>query len=229
MRASRVLIVPCVLAAWLAALPAPAETFADLCARTAKDGNVAACEAALAANRQDLDSRRHLARAYLARNDYENTVRVHGEIVALAPHDPASHFDFAAALAAFWRIEEAVEPLAVALRLRPDHGPTLRLAAILYDANRRDADAFAVIRRASELGDPLQMFELSARYRDGRGTPADADAALHWLNRAAEHGHVTAMLRLRDIYRTGSGTVAADSAKAAYWDDRQRREGAAEQ
>lgn len=222
MRACRRLVAAACLFAATAAL---AETPAELCARTAHQGNVEACRAALAADREDLRSRRHLALAYLSRNDYENAIRIHGEIVALAPGDHATHYDFAAALAAFWQFEEALEPLAVALRLKPDDGPTLRLAAILYDASRRHGDAFTVIRRSAEQGDRLQMFELSARYRDGLGTAADPAASFHWLTRAAEHGHVTAMLRLRDIYRTGGDGIARDTAKAAYWDERQRREG----
>lgn len=211
----------------LSASAAPAQTSAELCARTARSGNIDACQAALAADRRDLASRRHLAHAYLARNDYENMARVHGEIVALAPDDHRTHYDFAAALAAFWRIEEAIEPLAIALRLKPDDGPTLRLAAILYDANRRFEDSFVVIKRAAEAGDRLQMFELAARYRDGQGTSADPAASLHWLTRAAESGHVTAMVRLRDLYATGGTGLTADAAKAAYWDERQRREGSA--
>lgn len=209
----------------LTAPPAQAETAAELCARTARLGNIEACTAAVAANRHDLASRRHLALAYLSRNDYENTARVHGEIVALAPDEHTTHFDFAAALATFWRYEEALEPLAVALRLDPDHGPTLRLAAILYEANRRHDDAFAVIRRGAEGGDRLLMFALSAKYRRGLGTPVDPEAAFHWLNRAAEHGHITAMRMLRDILREGREGIPPDDAKAAYWDERQRREG----
>ena len=221
----------CRIVAWVAitvsllAGPVAAQSAAELCARTAREGNVAACQSAVALDRTDLASRRNLALAYLGRNDYENATRVHGEIVALAPDDHATHYDFAAALAAFWRIEEALEPLAVALRLNPDHGPTLRLATILYDGARRFEDSFRVILRAAERGDRLQMFELSARYRDGLGTAADPEASLHWLTRAAEAGHVTAMLRLRDLYRDGNGRVSADAAKSAYWDERQRREG----
>jgi TPR repeat protein len=151
--------------------------------------------------------------------------QVNGEIVALAPDDHATHFDFAAALATFWRYEEALEPLAVALRLDPDHGPTLRLAAILYEANRRHDDAFAVIRRGAERGDRLQMFALSAKYCRGLGTPVDPEAAFRWLNQAAEHGHITAMRMLRDILREGREGIPLDDAKAAYWDERLRREG----
>lgn len=216
-------VLPALVVALASGL-AQAETPADLCARTARLGNIEACAAAVLADRRELSSRRNLALAYLSRNDYENTVRVHGEIVALAPDDHASHFDFAAALATFWRYEEALEPLAVALRLDPDHGPTLRLAAILYEANRRDEDAFAVIRRGAEAGDRLQMFALSAKYRRGRGIAADPDAAFLWLNRAAESGHITAMRMLRDIYREGREGIAIDDAKASYWDERQRRE-----
>ena len=87
---------------------APGENAASLCARTAKDGNVEACRAAVAADRRDLASRENLALAYLSLGDDEDCFQTHAEIVALAPDDGHSHFAYAAALTTFSRYDDAV-------------------------------------------------------------------------------------------------------------------------
>jgi hypothetical protein len=88
-------------AALLALTIAPAFADTDTCSATARDGNVAACAAALAANPHDLATRKLLAQAYLSIHVGDNAFRIHREILALAPDDPDSHFSFAAALATF--------------------------------------------------------------------------------------------------------------------------------
>lgn len=206
---------------------ADAESPAALCARTAKDGNVEACKAALDADRRDLASRQNLALAYLSIGDGEDCFQTHAEIVALAPDEASSHFAFAAALTTFGRYGDAVPFVRTALRLAPDDLTTVRLAALLFEMTSHNDEAIVAFQRGAELGDPLLMFDLALAHARGLAGNPDPDAAQLWFERAAEAGHVTAMLRVSEIYRTGNG-VPADPAKADYWADRARREGMAD-
>jgi TPR repeat protein len=196
-----------------------------LCARTAKDGNVAACQTAVRADPADLASRKNLALAYLSLNDDEGCFRTHTEIVAMAPDDPDSHYRFAAALMTFGHYGAAVPYARTALRLNPDDLATVQLAATLFEMTRNDDEAFAAFRRGAELGDPLLMVDLASAYTRGLGTVPDPAAAFLWFERAAQKGHVWAMVRVGEMYGKGQG-VARDAARAAYWAERARVEGA---
>jgi tetratricopeptide (TPR) repeat protein len=225
---ARSLLAP-VLSAVLASATisaARAEDSAALCARTAREGNVAACQAAVRANPADLPSRKSLALAYLSLNDDDGCFRAHDEILAMAPEDPDSHYGFAAALMTFGHYETAVPHARNALRLNPDDLATVQLAATLFEMTRKDDEAFAAFRRGAELGDPLLMVDLASAYRRGLGTVPDAAAAFVWLERAARSGHVGAMISVSEAYARGEG-VTRDEAQAAYWAARARAEGAA--
>jgi TPR repeat protein len=223
MTRATVLMAMCVSAA-----AASAQTSAELCARTAKDGNIQMCQAAVAANPRDLASRKHLAYAYLALNNDINCFRTHDEIVRLAPDDPDSHYLFAVALMTFGRFQDAVEPARIALRLNPNDLPTVQIAALVFEATRHEDEAFAAFRRGAALGDPLLMFDTAMAYAQGRGTPRDDAASFAWLTRAAEGGHVTAMVMLSEIYRDGRAGVTPDAGRAAHWAARAKAEGAAD-
>lgn len=211
---------------WSCVVPAAAETPAELCARTSKVGNVAACAAAIAEDPSDLASRKRLAYAYLSINDEINCFRVHDEIVRLAPDDPDSHYLFAVALMTFGRFQDAVEPARIALRLNSNDLPTVQFAALIFEATSHKEEAFGAFQRGAELGDPLLMFDLAMAYAEGRGTARDDRASFDWLTRAAEKGHVTAMVMVSEIYRDGRAGVAPDSGRAAYWATRAKAEGA---
>lgn len=213
------------LAAISCSVPLRAETPAESCARTASDGNVDACRAAVALDGRDLASRKGLALAYLSLGDAEDCFRAHDEILKLAPDDPDSHYVYAAALATFGRYEDGTDQIRIALRLNPDDLPTVQLAALLFELTHQDEAAVAAFRRGAELGDPLLMFDLATAYARGRGTPPDAAASFEWLRHAAEKGHVTAMEMISAIYRDGIAGVPADPQQAAYWAERARREG----
>lgn len=204
-------------AALLALTVTPALADADTCAATARDGNVAACTAALAANPHDLPTRKLLAQAYLSIHDGDNAFRIHREILALAPDDPDSHFGFAAALATFRDYKAAAAPVRDALRLNPDDRLTLRLAFLIFEMIRADRDAFAALHRAASLGDTLLMFDLALYYARGRGVEPDAGAAFAWFERAAEGGHVAAMRHVSALYRDGRDGAPRDLARAEYW------------
>jgi TPR repeat protein len=217
--------------ALLAALPdtsaAAAESAAELCARTAKDGNVEACQAAVAADRHDLASRENLALAYLSLGDGEDCFQVYAEIVALAPDAANSHFIFAAALTTFGRYDEAVPFIRTALRMAPDDLATVQLGALLFEMTSHNDEAVAAFHRGGEIGDQRLMSDLALAYARGLDGTPDPTAAREWFERAADAGHVTAMLRVSVMYRNGDG-VPVDLARADAWAARARREGLAD-
>jgi localization factor PodJL len=67
---------------------------------------------------------------------------------------------------------------------------------------------------AAKGGDPLALFEIGARYSDGRGgVTADPKEALSWYQLAADKGFAPAQYRLGSMYEKGTG-VARDINKA---------------
>lgn len=66
---------------------------------------------------------------------------------------------------------------------------------------------------AATNGDPLALFEIGARFTDGRGVPADLKAAAEWYTKAADKGFAPAQYRLANLYEKGNG-VTRDVQKA---------------
>ncbi|EPE99630.1 SEL1-like repeat protein [Rhizobium grahamii] len=67
---------------------------------------------------------------------------------------------------------------------------------------------------AAKSGDPLALFEIGARYSEGRaGVAADPKEAVNWYQLAADKGFAPAEYRLGNIYEKGTG-VDRDVAKA---------------
>lgn len=66
---------------------------------------------------------------------------------------------------------------------------------------------------AAGAGDPLALFEIGARFTDGRGVTADLTEAARWYQLAADKGFAPAEYRIANLYEKGSG-VARDLAKA---------------
>jgi TPR repeat protein len=206
----------------LALVAAHAESDAAQCARTVRDGNVASCAAAVAADPADLEARRNLAFAYLAVNDQEACLAVHRALVALAPDDAEAWFGYAAAAATFWDYRAATGPIREALRLAPDHRLALRVAVLVFRASGEPRDALAAMAHGAGLGDDVMMAGLAEAYAQGIGTAADPPAARLWLTRAAALGHVGAMEQLAALYRRGAPGVPADAAAASSWAERAR-------
>lgn len=213
----------CVFALGLSIRPADAAGEAQRCADRARDGEIVDCLAALAADPHDLVARRHLAFAYLARNDPDRCFAVHREIVVLAPDDASAWLDYAVAAATFWDYATAVEPIRTALRLAPDDRIALRVAAIVFRMAGLPHDALAAMHHGAELGDDLQMAALAYAYRHGFGTAPEIGASAFWLTRAAARGHVGAMEDLAELYRHGADGIPADPMAAAAWAERARR------
>lgn len=64
----------------------------------------------------------------------------------------------------------------------------------------------ASLAKAAAQGDALALFEIGARYTDGRGgVAADLKEAAHWYGLAAERGFAPAEYRLANLYEKGQG------------------------
>ncbi|MBC7311058.1 MAG: SEL1-like repeat protein [Rhizobium sp.] len=66
---------------------------------------------------------------------------------------------------------------------------------------------------AAKQGDPLALFEIGARYTDGRGVPGDFAEAAKWYKLSADRGFAPAQYRLANLYEKGTG-VPRDIAAA---------------
>ncbi|MGE7370644.1 peptidoglycan-binding protein [Neorhizobium sp. NPDC001467] len=66
---------------------------------------------------------------------------------------------------------------------------------------------------AAAAGDPQALFEIGARYQDGRGVAANLPEAARWYEMAATRGLAPAQYRVANLYEKGTG-VPRDFAKA---------------
>lgn len=220
-------VLPALVLVHLAVAPAAAQSgpgpgpgpgsAARQCAAQVRQGDTAICEQAIREDPADLAARRNLALAWLMQNDGEHCFEAYRAVIALAPDDPVSHYDYAVALATFRRYEEAVAPVREAIRLKPDYRDAHIVASLSYQYLRRHDEALTALTRSAELGYQLAMYDLAVAHERGLGTPRDDAAARHWLERAAATGHVAALERLTDIYLTGGLGVSADAMAAEAW------------
>lgn len=66
---------------------------------------------------------------------------------------------------------------------------------------------------AAKTGDPVALFEIGARYTDGRGVAADLKQAASWYQLSADKGYAPAQYRLASMYEKGNG-IDRDLVKA---------------
>ena len=66
---------------------------------------------------------------------------------------------------------------------------------------------------AAKSGDPVALFEIGARYTDGRGVATDLKQAASWYQLSADKGYAPAQYRLASMYEKGNG-IDRDLAKA---------------
>ncbi|QND49485.1 hemagglutinin [Rhizobium lusitanum] len=66
---------------------------------------------------------------------------------------------------------------------------------------------------SAKSGDPAALFEIGARYTDGRGVTADLKQAASWYQLSADKGYAPAQYRLASMYEKGNG-LDRDLAKA---------------
>jgi len=79
------------------------------------------------------------------------------------------------------------------------------------------ADAGPIpLREAAAAGDSKALFEIGARFAEGRGTKADLAQASKWYEKSAELGFAPAQYRIGNLYEKGNG-VTRDIAKAKTW------------
>lgn len=71
----------------------------------------------------------------------------------------------------------------------------------------------ASLAEAAKKADPLALFEIGARYTDGRGVKVDLAEAAKWYQLSADNGSAPAQYRLASLYEKGTG-VTRDVAKA---------------
>lgn len=79
------------------------------------------------------------------------------------------------------------------------------------------ADAGPVgLREAAASGDAKALFEVGARYGEGRGVKADMASAAKWYEQSADLGFAPAQYRIGNLYEKGMG-VERDVKKAKTW------------
>jgi len=70
---------------------------------------------------------------------------------------------------------------------------------------------------AAKNGDPLALFEIGARYTEGRGVKSDFAEATNWYRMAADKGLALAQYRLANFLEKGTGVAPnIDEAKRYY-------------
>ena len=75
---------------------------------------------------------------------------------------------------------------------------------------------YDVSRVKASLGDAQSQYEVSERYRVGRGVASDESAAVEWLRRSADGGWPRAELDLGVRHTEGRG-VERSATEAARW------------
>ena len=69
-----------------------------------------------------------------------------------------------------------------------------------YQEHDLNEDAFLWCKKAAELGDVSNQFDLGLYYNLGKGCPQDIDEAIHWFSKAAEEGVNEALINLGVIF-----------------------------
>lgn len=205
------------LVASLIAPPALAQDWRASCLSARGQDKVLACTKALEAAPKDLALRRALARAHMDVGDGMGGTGEYGAIAQERPDDPQAWFDYAAALATDYRFAESAVAVERALKLRPNHFESNKIAIIAYERMGRHADAYAANLRLAAMGDAIGMYDAAEALIEGRGVEADPPAAVQWFRRAAEAGHFGAMAMLAKIYAEGLYGQPKDPAQSADW------------
>lgn len=108
--------------------------------------------------------------------------------------------------------------------LTPDEIPDTQVASVAPEIAAPgtqiefppEAAGPVVLREAAAEGDSLALFEIGARYTDGRGVTADLSEAAKWYTLSAERGFAPAQYRIANFYEKGTG-VERDIEKAMEW------------
>jgi TPR repeat protein len=207
-----------VLAGALLALPgaAFAEPAAD-CRAASGEAAIEPCQAALEADRSDLESGFKLAWALLGHNQESDGIAVFRKLAEEHPEDERTHFNLAGALASVSAYKDASAPIERALEISAIEWEIQKLAAAIFLNNREYGRAHEMHRELAAVGDRTAMFDLAEDYALGRGTGYDQPLARHWYEEAAKSGHVGAMTVLAAKLESGAFGDPKDPEGAAYW------------
>jgi TPR repeat protein len=197
--------------------PAAADVKDECLKSRRKAGGWRTCRQAVGAHPKDADVRRNYAISLSFGGLYDSAVRQYEEVARLAPKSHRGHYELAWIHAFKRQYKQAEAPIEQAMALKPKHLKYMRLAAIIFAANKHQKKRFAVVKQAAEMGDQILMFELAFLYADGNGVKEDESQTLHWLLKAAKKGHVLAMDRLATAYLNGKLGAKKNREKADFW------------
>lgn len=196
---------------------AATEELKDLCAKGARNGDIAVCEAAHKAFPNDLKVRKNYARAVYITGRYDAALDIYKELAAKQPENAQAQLDYAGALGSLKRYPEAVAPIEAAMRLDPKNLIAFRTAVIIFRNVKQPANSFKASLGGAELGDRLAMYELAWFYFEGEGTEKNETEGVKWMEKAAGAGHVAAMREVAEIYLDGLRGKKPDQEKALKW------------
>ncbi|MBA3448458.1 MAG: SEL1-like repeat protein, partial [Pseudaminobacter sp.] len=104
----------------------------------------------------------------------------------------------------------AAEPLSTDSALAAEPAPTLPEISVPLEAGP------VALREAAEAGDAKALFEIGARYAEGRGVKTDNAQAAQWYEKSAEMGFAPAQYRIGNFYEKAIG-VGRDIQKSKTW------------
>ena len=197
--------------------PATADIREDCLKARRKAGGWRICRQAIGTHPKDAEVRRNYAISLSFGGLYDSAVRQYEEATRLAPNSHRGHYELAWIFAFKRQYKQAEAPIERAMALKPKHLKYMRLAAIIFAANKHQKKRFAVVKEAAGMGDQIMMFELAFLYADGTGVKEDMSQTLIWLTKAAKKGHVLAMDRLATAYLNGKLGAKKDRKKADFW------------
>lgn len=128
------------------------------------------------------------------------------DILEPLPADEAGETADAAPLAGDAQTQTADAGTAPAADAAIDPAPTASITV------SDDIGPASLVKAAREK-DPLALFEIGARYTEGRGVTADPAEAVKWYELSAAEGFAPAEYRLANVYEKGTG-VGRDLEKA---------------
>lgn len=105
------------------------------------------------------------------------------------------------------------DPAGFVAKSEPDATVTAPATADVATLAIPDAIGPKSLTDAAKGGDPLALFEIGARYTEGRGTTADLAEAAKFYEAAAAKGFAPAQYRIANLYEKGTG-VERDLVKA---------------
>lgn len=87
----------------------------------------------------------------------------------------------------------------------PELQPAAPLNLYADAQNLPDAVAPIALKQAALDGDPIALYEISARYTEGRGTEVKLEDAVKWLKLSSDLNFAPAQYRLGNFYEKGTG------------------------